>query len=1495
MPSSKVLPEAGVAVPRRWSFFRPWRRLQNSSVAKSETSHRQAEQAERSTGGPRTTPPSTRATIQTDRKLSAEAIPRGRTAIGTPVDPSPRSAREPLDLASAFVIGSLSAKRLLALLEASFGPARTAPYDHPFAQQFWSSAYAHATESESLSQTACLLEGLLVALEWPCLRKAFLATDGAFWLSWLHMALPGGAASIALPNEALLDSQLALLQGDGLTGTISVNSSSRTHRSLTGREPGSSRSASTYMSLANSPMAMQAQAAAPVVAELPEKWAALECRDDLLETRTWRLECKSARETHRAQVAEGDLAPPLLWPMGQVPESFASSLDSAFAALATSRAGLLRHRLSTREHNEKSEDHKGESGRVESPAGPSLMGANECEGTSFEVEKGSEVGFNIPRLHLKSIPSGLAPALTGSRGARNTSVLVGALLRGTFASAPAGKTSEANDSFEAWARSGGAVSLSEVLEMPPLAPASDIEAVERLVCTAFQQLLKGKAQGRSEDAPVVEAAAVFLCTANARALGAADQASPQLQTALAALAAVVEPHKQAAVEGKQAGSRESVRALLYGASVSDSSTTHSAGLAAQLANRCLALSAVERKVMQVQQQRGSLGATALDRQRWVQQLCCCAVERSLYALRLRDLAFGNAQPSEAPDERAAQIARSCCVVLAPLIDLVRAATTAGHTNLAHLQAPAVHACCAALEEGLRLYPQRALVELGRDDHESNAALAVLTTHCEWLLSEEAVGGPSNNGSEGLLRPLPAGAATSMVQVCLRFWRRLAETAMLAVVLHPPSSSSVAAGRNVLTSLAAEDVHECLLAWLDHFTSAQPVLTHQYLRPCADVVAALVALYSDPRPLPVSHNRAAGPAAVAAAAVALLTKLGSEAAAATDPPLEEIDAEATREVGRLCLRLVGAAASGRGVGEAPRFKSTVTALLQLISAAARASVQQKAPPPAEIEPPSPTGKPPPFRLGCQSSYLVVPEVTYAVGDRVRGKWQLSNGKERWFPGVVTAVEEGGSTYSVQYDDGDIQFKKPAADLRPQRRVQRDTTKKKPEVASIPTPQSSPSSSEVPSDCTPLEAPSSPVPAPPAATAEDTKAMSATPRIATAASEPSTPVALGGAREDDEDDDLFVTIRSNLTSPSKVTPPPKRQLKKSVSTLDLASVHALTQESGEAGRGSGFSALGGFGLVPDDQAAVSSPTPLSQEGDGFHWLSQDPAIHELALAALLALVLTPDGRRLETSAIDTNQSVDWSALSLVDSLHRHLSLKASPAVAPLLHQLHVRCASSRTPTLAWLLRLLAAPLFDGQAYASELNSSSAGDDDDAKPMLLGQGAFGRVVSCACPVEWPMATEKQKKHGSDTRKSARVAVKFAKRSQNSGGVARALEELSALHLCGPLHAPRLLDAGYLKDQDEFVVVMEQCAETLKAWRAARDDSSAGEAGQEADRDADARPVSEVAVQQYLSVFRQVTEAVCALADRGIIHFDIKVRTCVYHNSLSAPQDTFTMFPLP
>ena len=49
-------------------------------------------------------------------------------------------------------------------------------------------------------------------------------------------------------------------------------------------------------------------------------------------------------------------------------------------------------------------------------------------------------------------------------------------------------------------------------------------------------------------------------------------------------------------------------------------------------------------------------------------------------------------------------------------------------------------------------------------------------------------------------------------------------------------------------------------------------------------------------------------------------------------------------------------------------------------------------------------------------------SYAVGDRVRGRWVLANGKERWFPGRIVAEAEqraagGDSCYHVKYDDGD----------------------------------------------------------------------------------------------------------------------------------------------------------------------------------------------------------------------------------------------------------------------------------------------------------------------------------------------------------------------------------------------------------------------------------------------------------------------------------------------
>jgi hypothetical protein len=57
------------------------------------------------------------------------------------------------------------------------------------------------------------------------------------------------------------------------------------------------------------------------------------------------------------------------------------------------------------------------------------------------------------------------------------------------------------------------------------------------------------------------------------------------------------------------------------------------------------------------------------------------------------------------------------------------------------------------------------------------------------------------------------------------------------------------------------------------------------------------------------------------------------------------------------------------------------------------------------------------------------MTFAVGQRVSGKWQLENGSHKWFPGTVTRVNL--RTCTVQFDDGDVEKRKPFAEIRPKR--------------------------------------------------------------------------------------------------------------------------------------------------------------------------------------------------------------------------------------------------------------------------------------------------------------------------------------------------------------------------------------------------------------------------------------------------------------------------------
>jgi len=1597
-----------------------------------------------------------------------------------------------LDFEQALAGGSVDADRLVAFLGRTFGPVSlppstinaTVPINNSPAEditttdgtvspaptlvnqqkavRFWIAAYAHATEG-SMVRAVGVLEAVKLALEWPVLRKAFVSTGGPFWLSWLHMALPGCPRSPGLPDEALLDAQLHRLLNVNETDTNPAGSLSATSttRSVTATQTVSARPpqldqgqpppipssrnpqtfrpvvASSLLSSSPSPPPSSSPSSSPTPLlspdaagplspdavgpssiggeSLAERWALLEYRDELLETRTWRMGYlgggQSARTTSieravapslasisQATVEEGTALPPVLWNSGEEP-SWArfSDLDSAYASLAASltqrrlhgiahapgnapapltlsprsprataadvlgndesrswRGGLGGggHGISSRDVMESFDDmvvgegddvfpdtNAAQQQQQKQESSEHLVAAL-CGTASQNSPAPHQLGSDadcavpiIPKLHLGAI-LGALPKLQkragstyalSSRTGRNkgTSILVGSLLR-VLALGHQEMDGEVNRSMhcgkalsflDRWIGGGGSVSLREVFgdsadknasqPNPPTNLHADETALsltrmQDLACGIFTQLLDTRDE-RAEAASA-EAAAVFLCTVRGRVCCRAETVDESI-SAVDALERLVA--KNLLPFGDVCSSRRESRVPLPSNSSRGSSgvetqrfreghnellqisSSGSGGTAIgvrQIVNRCGAIASVEHKIQAVQQQRNSILATDEERRCWVQQLCCCALERSLYCLLLSNNVSEQLQrPHEAQEvgtvsvksaELApsttdfAQWARACCKVLSPLHDLLRASTTATTAGLstafAQLHGPSVHSV-------LGLFDLLLARGTRRQDHTSallreivaraDTVLAVVAVHFEWLLGLDHPGCPDTIATCGAapLRPVPRPVVSEMRRVAVRFLRRLTEACAEGVASAPCSASRSCGSllaRRVLTGLHAEDMGVSLGRWLEARTVALTGDGPAHPAPSStrsstpssllleDALATLVALYSDKRSL-VAHR----PVRLVATLVTLLGRLSLEASSEHD----DVESGATapegcppgscRSLCRLCLRVLVSIAGSRGKGEANLFHSSgaVCFLVTALAASAEkglASEAENTSTKPKTWPSSPTASRS-FRLLSPVMRSLEPPQAFEVGDKVRGKWVLANGKERWFPGFIVAKCEE-NTYDVKYDDGDQEKGKGADELRPLKL----NLAARPRPPSLDTTVSATlCSTRVPGDTQP------------------------TPPPVGSPQEPSSP---GGAcsEEDEDDDGMFITIDSTL-SPQANDGSERLRSKSSLGiNLNLVlSSAAAASDSSVLDPLAGFSSLTGFGLrgtLTDQEVEVGTTIPQL-----FRWLVADPCCHELVCLAALLLTLTPDGRQLERSATEPlvsfyspssggNNTLHAFLLGdLLGVLHRHLSSDAATSIVP---KLFTRCQVLGPQSTPWLIRLLCGSILETSAYAIDQmpgGSIGNGGTEEMVSHNLGQGSFGRVVSVACPGAAAL--------GGPTR----VAIKVCR-----GGVKRIFEEVAAMIfsnirndttclMTAPLSndgstrrlvSPRLLDFGFSSQRQEFWLVMEQCSCSLKDWRMKQGQASVG------------------LVQCCLRLFRGVVTALCGLAERGIVHLDLK-----------------------
>ncbi|CAM9754939.1 unnamed protein product [Scytosiphon promiscuus] len=227
-----------------------------------------------------------------------------------------------------------------------------------------------------------------------------------------------------------------------------------------------------------------------------------------------------------------------------------------------------------------------------------------------------------------------------------------------------------------------------------------------------------------------------------------------------------------------------------------------------------------------------------------------------------------------------------------------------------------------------------------------------------------------------------------------------------------------------------------------------------------------------------------------------------------------------------------------------------------------------------------------------------------------------------------------------------------------------------------------------------------------------------------------------------------------------------------------------------------------------------------------------------------------------------------------------------------------ATSRAePPTAVLAKLVCPALFDARSYSLDGDHIAAGRFGSVIvskcPLPLGrtptsrtfgQAAFDHTPSIPRREETGQPTEKTgecvphdarpnrwlREVGVDGRDE--VALKVVEREDFDGATGPTVfrEALALRALAGVPGVCRLYDFGVTRAS--YVLVIERCACSLTEWRLARGVHDGGAIELDGDRVSSEVPSSDADVVLYLCVFRQVVSAVAAMAERGVVHFDLK-----------------------
>lgn len=486
-------------------------------------------------------------------------------------------------------------------------------------------------------------------------------------------------------------------------------------------------------------------------------------------------------------------------------------------------------------------------------------------------------------------------------------------------------------------------------------------------------------------------------------------------------------------------------------------------------------------------------------------------------------------------------------------------------------------------------------------------------------------------------------------------------------------------------------------------------------------------------------------------------------------------------------------------------------------------------------------------------------TFSEGDRVDGRVIMKNGRQRWFPGVITKVAEGGG-FSLRYDDGDTEDGKMPCDLRPSMsRKKSGAAENGPLVQrTIATISSSRAiATEETTGRSSVENEGRQVTSNLNKTLPTTSDQgNSTQGSVSEVQEPANPLS-----DDDSDDDSdgILDIPACLIPQTRAFQPSasllamKLNLKDANLFLSHSSANNITPSlsssilMGCVGEDTVSSACNDVGdCILGDLGSLSLEREKSENGYWALWYANqrkqvplylDSQLHELVVLLIISLCVSEDNVTLDQRYCTQLPLADTGGYRAVGfnvlyALYCHINHPGNKCLLPAI-QCHIQ-QFGRAAMRLW--RLLCEGGFDQSLYRHDVKE-------------VAKGNFGTVVAVRNPV--PL-----KNDGEST--ASVLAVKYMNHEHGPHDRCVTFDffsEISTMEILqGSPHICQVFDYGV--SDGRFCIVMEHCPYSLKAWR---DEHISSEL-----KDAD--------VVLCLNIFSKVLEAVQTLHDQNIAHFDLK-----------------------